>query len=487
MPCMDNDVLRRGKPTVHVQYDEATRAAGRRRAAGAGLRGAARRATASPTTARAGRACCSLLARGRRLAGMAAARRSTWPASAWRSTLRAAARHAPPQDRRAAARRVLLGAACGKALERGRTGQRWTSTRKAIGLAFQVVDDILDVDAPTRRRSARPPARTAADNKPTYVIVLGLDAAHAQLAERAARSARACGARARSGWPKHATSACCARSSSAITDRAARHGINDAYDCSKTINDPADLRELDRAPARSSSPTSCAHFVLESVSQTGGHLSSQPRHGRADHRAALRVRHAGRPHRVGRRPPDLSAQDPHRPARAHGHAAPARRHLGLPAPRRERVRHLRHRALVAPRSPPRSAWRSAAKLKGENRRAVAVIGDGAMTAGMAFEALNNAGVDATSNLLVILNDNDMSISPPVGALNRYLARLMSRPASTPPRETAARRVLQARRRCCELAQARSRSTPRAWSCPARCSRSSASTTSARSTATTSTR
>ncbi len=48
-----------------------------------------------------------------------------------------------------------------------------------------------------------------------------------------------------------------------------------------------------------------------------------------------------------------------------------------------------------------------------------------MTAGMAFEALNNAGVQDDMNLLVILNDNDMSISPPVGALNRYLARLMS--------------------------------------------------------------
>ena len=66
----------------------------------------------------------------------------------------------------------------------------------------------------------------------------------------------------------------------------------------------------------------------------------------------------------------------------------------------------------------------AAKQKGENRRAIAVIGDGAMTAGMAFEALNNGGV-ADANLLVILNDNDMSISPPVGALNRYLAQLMS--------------------------------------------------------------
>jgi 1-deoxy-D-xylulose-5-phosphate synthase len=67
----------------------------------------------------------------------------------------------------------------------------------------------------------------------------------------------------------------------------------------------------------------------------------------------------------------------------------------------------------------------AARQKGEDRKAVAVIGDGAMTAGMAFEALNNGGVERDARLLVVLNDNDMSISPPVGALNRYLAQLMS--------------------------------------------------------------
>ena len=66
----------------------------------------------------------------------------------------------------------------------------------------------------------------------------------------------------------------------------------------------------------------------------------------------------------------------------------------------------------------------AAARKGEQRKVVAVIGDGAMTAGMAFEALNHAG-DLDANLLVILNDNDMSISPNVGALSNYLARVLS--------------------------------------------------------------
>src|SRR4029079_14048526 len=77
----------------------------------------------------------------------------------------------------------------------------------------------------------------------------------------------------------------------------------------------------------------------------------------------------------------------------------------------------------------------AAKLKGEHRKAVAIIGDGAMTGGMAFEALNNAGV-SMADMLVVLNDNDMSISPPVGALNRYLARLMSGKFYAAARDTA---------------------------------------------------
>src|SRR5438105_3287711 len=81
----------------------------------------------------------------------------------------------------------------------------------------------------------------------------------------------------------------------------------------------------------------------------------------------------------------------------------------------------------------------AAKMKGERRNAVAIIGDGAMTAGMAFEALNNAGMPHACghpDMLVILNDNDMSISPPVGALNRYLARLMSGKFYATARDTA---------------------------------------------------
>ena len=75
---------------------------------------------------------------------------------------------------------------------------------------------------------------------------------------------------------------------------------------------------------------------------------------------------------------------------------------------------------------------------GEKRRAVAVIGDGAMSGGMAFEALNHAGT-LPADLLVVLNDNEMSISEGVGALSRYFARVLRRQASTRSCARAARR------------------------------------------------
>ena len=67
---------------------------------------------------------------------------------------------------------------------------------------------------------------------------------------------------------------------------------------------------------------------------------------------------------------------------------------------------------------------TAKKLSNDKNNVVAVIGDGAMSAGMAYEAMNNAGA-MKSKLIVVLNDNDMSIAPPVGAMSKYLARLLS--------------------------------------------------------------
>jgi len=120
-------------------------------------------------------------------------------------------------------------------------------------------------------------------------------------------------------------------------------------------------------------------------------------------------------------------------------------------------------------------------FKGEKRNVIAVIGDGAMSAGMAYEAMNNAG-SMDSRLIVILNDNDMSIAPPVGAMSAYLSRVLSSKSFMSLRHLAGRR-----RGIFQSGSSIWRGARRNWraalSPAARCSRNSASITSARSTAT----
>ena len=124
-------------------------------------------------------------------------------------------------------------------------------------------------------------------------------------------------------------------------------------------------------------------------------------------------------------------------------------------------------------------------LAGGNNNVVAVIGDGAMSAGMAYEAMNNAGA-LRSRLIVVLNDNDMSIAPPVGAMWRHLSRLLSgRPYVT--LRNLGRTFAEALPKPLEIARASApRNSPAAWWPAAPCSRSWASTMSARSTGTIST-
>jgi 1-deoxy-D-xylulose-5-phosphate synthase len=190
----------------------------------------------------------------------------------------------------------------------------------------------------------------------------------------------------------------------------------------ETINDPADLRKLPRHQLKALADELRA-FLLESVARTGGHLSSNL--GTVELTIAL--------HYVFNTPHDRLVWDvghqtyPHKILTGRRARMSTLRQLGGLSGFPQRTENEYDAFGTAHSSTSIAAalgMALAARHKGENRRAVAIIGDGAMSAGMAFEGLNNAGV-AECDLLVILNDNDMSISPPVGALNRYLAQLMS--------------------------------------------------------------
>lgn len=189
-----------------------------------------------------------------------------------------------------------------------------------------------------------------------------------------------------------------------------------------SIESPADVRRLSRSQLHTLA-AELRDYLLHSVAQTGGHLSSNL--GTVELTIAL--------HHVFNTPYDRIVWDV-------GHQTYPHKIL---TGRRDRMHSLRQQGGISgfPRRDESEydAFGTAhsstsisaalgmavgAQLQGEPRKSVAVIGDGAMSAGMAFEALNNGGVGG-ADLLVILNDNDMSISPPVGALNKYLARVLS--------------------------------------------------------------
>ena len=192
-----------------------------------------------------------------------------------------------------------------------------------------------------------------------------------------------------------------------------------------TIQSPADLRALDRSQLRQVADELRSE-VVDAVSVTGGHLGAGL--GVVELTVAL--------HAVFNTPDDRLIWDV-------GHQAYPHKVL---TGRRDRIRTLRQKdglsgftrraeSIYDPFGAGHSStsisaglgMAVAAALKGETRNVVAVIGDGAMSAGMAYEAMNNAGA-ADARLIVILNDNDMSIAPPTGAMSAYLARLVSGPA-----------------------------------------------------------
>lgn len=199
------------------------------------------------------------------------------------------------------------------------------------------------------------------------------------------------------------------------------------------IQSPAELKQLSREQLGQLA-VELRDYLLQSVSRTGGHLSSNL--GTVELTIAL--------HYVFDTPHDRIVWDvghqtyPHKILTGRRERMASLRQFGGISgfPRRDESDYDTFGTAHSSTSISAALGMAmAAKLKGEGRKAIAVIGDGAMSGGMAFEALNNAGV-SHADMLVVLNDNDMSISPPVGALNRYFARLMSGKFYSAARESA---------------------------------------------------
>ncbi|MGI9305703.1 MAG: 1-deoxy-D-xylulose-5-phosphate synthase [Gammaproteobacteria bacterium] len=191
----------------------------------------------------------------------------------------------------------------------------------------------------------------------------------------------------------------------------------------REIQSPADVRALSAAQLPQLADELRA-FVLETVSRVGGHLSSNL--GVVELTVAL--------HYAYQTPFDLLVWDVGHQTYCHkvltGRAArleTIRQSGGLSGfPRREESEYDSFGTAHSSTSISAAlGMAAAAKRRGESRRVAAIIGDGALSGGMAFEALNNAGDMKDTDLLVILNDNDMSISPPVGAINNYLGRILA--------------------------------------------------------------
>lgn len=196
-----------------------------------------------------------------------------------------------------------------------------------------------------------------------------------------------------------------------------------SYGLLEQIESPSDLRSMEKSKLGQVAKELRA-YILDSVSQTGGHLSSNL--GTVELTVALHyifdtphdrvvwdVGHQSYPHKIltGRR-------------QQMGTLRQAGGLSGFPK-RSESAYDAFGTAHSSTSISAALGMAVASRNAGIQRQHIAVIGDGAMSAGMVFEAMNNAGVTAGINLLVILNDNDMSISPPVGAMNHYLARLLS--------------------------------------------------------------
>jgi 1-deoxy-D-xylulose-5-phosphate synthase len=205
----------------------------------------------------------------------------------------------------------------------------------------------------------------------------------------------------------------------------------DSHPLLETINSPADLRHL-KQDALPGLAQEIRHFLIDSVARTGGHLAAGL--GTVELTLAL--------HYVFDTPEDRLVWDvghqtyPHKILTGRRELMSTLRQTGGISgfPRRDESEYdtfgVGHSSTSISAA---LGMAVAAARTGSGRQVVAVIGDGALSGGQAFEALNNAG-NMDADLLVVLNDNDMSISPNVGAMSSYLARILSGKVYTSMRE-----------------------------------------------------
>ncbi len=412
LPAMDDDDLRRGRPTCHRAFDEATAIL-----AGDALQALAyeiltdAHCTQLPVDIRV--AMLRLLTQASGAHGMAGGQAVDLASVGIELNL----------DQLEAMHRLKTGALIRASILLGAMCNPHTSAEQldmldkyacCIGLSYQIVDDILDVIGDTETLG-KPQGSDMAQQKPTYPSVLGIEASKQRALEQhqqALAHIESAGC-----MPRKACANCLPTSSNVISDEQL-----DRHPLLERIDTPEDLRRLDESQLPRLA-RELRSFLLESVSSTGGHLSAGL--GTIELTIAL--------HYVFNTPHDHLVWDvghqtyPHKILTGRKHRMPSLRQRGGLAGFPKRGESEFDAFGTGHSSTSISAALGmciADAQRGLNKKSIAVIGDGAMTAGMAFEALNHAG-DTDADLLVILNDNDMSISANVGGLSNHLTRLLS--------------------------------------------------------------
>ena len=419
LPAMDNSDLRRGRPTCHKRFDEATAVL-----AGDGLLTIAFEVLAQHDThgdPAVRVELISALAAAAGAAGMVGGQMIDLIAERQPLDIGAITRLQRMKTGALIAFSCEAGAILAKASDESRVALRGYA--HDLGLAFQIADDLLDIEG-SAAETGKPVGADAAAGKATFVSILGVKRARAQaglLVDQAVAYLDLFEQRA--DLLRQVARFVVNRRSvrSPILDKKPSH-ISNRTPLLDQIEVPADLRRLPESDLRQVADELRAELI-DAVSITGGHFGAGL--GVVELTVAL--------HYVFDTPHDRLIWDV-------GHQAYPHKIL---TGRRDRIRTIRQGGGLSgftkrseseydPFGAAHSSTSISAGLgmavardfKGERRNVIAVIGDGAMSAGMAYEAMNNAG-SMDSRLIVILNDNDMSIAPPVGAMSAYLSRVLS--------------------------------------------------------------